>query len=230
MPVSAETLRRLLAAGLSGEALVAVVESIDADMTAVAVERPRSAGAVRQERYRARHHASVTSNASRNAEDPSPKEAPPDPLRNNPYPEKQTHTSPAAGSRIRSDWQPDPAGVAFAADQGLGTSEITAEVEAFRDHWLRLGEPQADWGAAWRGWVRNGLTRRKPAKASRPEICGAPPQVADSPKVNTPSGPRSVAFLLEQHRAGKWSRVYGPPIGERGCAVPADLLDTVRVN
>ncbi len=67
------------------------------------------------------------------------------------YPEKQTNTSPAAGSRIRVDWHPDPAGMAFAADQGLGASEITAEVEAFRDHWLRIGEPQADWVArlAW---------------------------------------------------------------------------------
>ena len=224
MPVSAETLRRLIAAGLSGDALVAVVESIDADMTAVVVEKPRSAAAVRQERYRARHHASVTSDASRNADDPSPKEAPPHPLRNNPFPEKQTHTSPAAGSRIRFDWQPDPAGVAFAAEQGLGSSEITAEVEAFRDHWLRVGEPQADWAAAWRGWVRNGLTRRKPAKGGPQAARATPPHIVDSPKVNTPSGPRSVAFLLEQHRAGKWSRVYGPPIGERGCAVPAEMV------
>lgn len=140
------------------------------------------------------------------------------------YPEKQTNTSPAAGSRIRVDWHPDPAGMAFAADQGLGASEITAEVEAFRDHWLRIGEPQADWVAAWRGWIRNGLTRSKPAKASRPEIGRAILRVSDSPKVNTPSGPRSVAFLLEQHRAGKWSQVYGPPIGERGCAVPTEMI------
>ena len=160
---------------------------------------------------------------------PSPKEAPPDPLRNNPYPEKQTNTVACGGARAFAlDWHPDPAGMAFAADQHLGPSEIMAEVEAFRDHWLRLGEPQADWDAAWRGWIRNGLTRRKPAKASRPEIRGAPAQVDYSPKVNTPSGPRSVAFLLEQHRAGKWSRVYGPPVGERGCAVPAELAASVR--
>ena len=215
----------LIASGGTLDQVRAVVAAAEAaDETRRAARR--TGAAERQRRSRASRSSRVTECDS--CDDPSPKEAPPDPLRNNPYPEKQTHTSPAAGSRIRSNWQPDPADVSFAAEQGLRPSEITAEVDAFRDHWLRLGELQADWAAAWRGWVRNGLTRRKPAKPSRPEIRGAPPHIVDSPKVNTPSGPRSVAFLLEQHRAGKWSRVYGPPIGERGCAVPAELLG--RVN
>ena len=191
-------------------AIVAAAESADDARRAA-----KRAGAA--ERQRRSRMSRVTE--CDGCDDPSPKEAPPDPLRNNPYLEKQTNTSPAAGSRIRPDWQPDPAGVAFATEQGLAPIALTAEVDAFRDHWLRLGEPQADWSATWRGWIRNGLTRRKPAKTGAPEACAAPARLADGPKVNTPSGPRSVAFLIEQHRLGKWSRVYGPPIGERGCAV-----------
>ncbi|WBO23950.1 HNH endonuclease [Sphingomonas abietis] len=56
MTVSSETLELLLAAGLGGESLLAVVRSIENDNPAAA-ERPagRSAGAIRQQRYRDRN-------------------------------------------------------------------------------------------------------------------------------------------------------------------------------
>jgi hypothetical protein len=53
MTISASTLKLLLDAGLQGDALVRVVESIEADMAP-----KRSSGAARQARYRARHAAS----------------------------------------------------------------------------------------------------------------------------------------------------------------------------
>lgn len=63
MPVSASTLRALMASGLQGEALASLVEMIDADMASV---QPKpSTNAERQRRYRERHTKSnVTSNVT----------------------------------------------------------------------------------------------------------------------------------------------------------------------
>lgn len=61
MPVSADTIRELMAVGVTGEALVRVVECIDADMQAAAPETPkRSKNAERQARYRERLRNAVT--------------------------------------------------------------------------------------------------------------------------------------------------------------------------
>jgi len=86
MPISADTLRKLLDAGLSGDELVDVVASIDADHSAT--PKPRSSQALRQERYRQRRdaerHSDVTSDASRDDEASPDKEIPHTPLEINP--------------------------------------------------------------------------------------------------------------------------------------------------
>lgn len=72
MPVSARTLRKLMDAGLAGDELISVVESIDEDATP-----KRSSGAVRQARYRERNKGDATRDVT---EIPSPdKKAPPTP-------------------------------------------------------------------------------------------------------------------------------------------------------
>lgn len=64
MPVSADTLRLLMDAGLSGDELLRVVASIDADTQ----PKPRSSAAERQARYRQRQKAeSVTSDVTSDA-------------------------------------------------------------------------------------------------------------------------------------------------------------------
>lgn len=50
----------------------------------------------------------------------------------------------------------------------------------------------------------------------------APPPLLDGPKVLTPSGTRSIAFLQAEHDAGRWSKLYGPKVGEPGCVLEAD--------
>jgi hypothetical protein len=86
VPVSAETLSKLIAAGLAGEALVEVVASIDRDHESA--PRHRSAHAMRQERYRQRKASqSVTSDASRDASPVPDKENPQTPIEINPSPE-----------------------------------------------------------------------------------------------------------------------------------------------
>lgn len=61
MPVSAETLSKLMDAGLDGDALLDVVRSIDADMDS---RKPRTKGAERQARYRAKKAENVTSDVT----------------------------------------------------------------------------------------------------------------------------------------------------------------------
>jgi hypothetical protein len=63
MPVSATTLKKLMDAGISGDDLIDIVESIDNDMDCVgetAKPAPRSKAAERQARYRERQKASQT--------------------------------------------------------------------------------------------------------------------------------------------------------------------------
>ncbi len=111
MPVSASTLAKLMAAGLSGQDLIDVVASIDADMETSAPIKSRSAGAIRQERYRNRKASqSVTSDVTRDVTEgnaalppsPGPLDPPlPDPPPYNPpnpihHPGKKTR-EPAPG-------------------------------------------------------------------------------------------------------------------------------------
>lgn len=76
MTVSADTIAILLASGVSADRLVDVVRSIEADH-APAEPRARTAGAIRQERYRDRQASlsdasDVTGDASRDVTHPSP--------------------------------------------------------------------------------------------------------------------------------------------------------------
>lgn len=72
MSISADTLALLVASGLSGERLVEVVRSIEADHT-----KKQSSGAQRQARYRARKAGDATRDATGDASRPSPLDVPP---------------------------------------------------------------------------------------------------------------------------------------------------------
>jgi hypothetical protein len=45
----------------------------------------------------------------------------------------------------------------FAGGEGMGLDRTVSEWVKFRDHHLKIGSMLADWGAAWRGWVRKSL-------------------------------------------------------------------------
>ena len=130
MPVSAETLSKLLAAGVTGDALIDLVASIDADhaaMTARAAndEPKRSTNAIRQQRWRERQALqSVTSNVTNNGksvtesvtnnvtETPSlsPKKvSPTPPSKNNPLPNPQTSLAVANSVLARDGFDVDEA-------------------------------------------------------------------------------------------------------------------------
>lgn len=61
---------------------------------------------------------------------------------------QRTPTSP-----IPADWQPDEAGITYAASQGA-SCDLNA-VDAFRNYHKAHGSIMADWKAAWRTWCGN---------------------------------------------------------------------------
>ncbi len=103
MPISAATLELLVSAGLAGEALVAVVRSIDADMEAAKpAAREPSPGARSQAEYRARKAQSITRDVTSDANSDVTSDVTPGsslPPKNN----NQTPISPTSSSSLRSD-------------------------------------------------------------------------------------------------------------------------------
>lgn len=165
MPVGARTLELLVKAGLTGEALIEVVRSIDADHAP-----KKSSGAERQAAYRARNKAKpegditgdvteVTSprDVTGDEEMPSPLEAnrfPPDPL-----PKAQT---PLKGTPLKSP-QPDRASIPAIPDpppmpngsEASGNGKLLTVIDAtdlaefaeFAEFWQayphKVGKPEA---------------------------------------------------------------------------------------
>ena len=67
--------------------------------------------------------------------------------------------TPARKQRLQSTIEPDAtldaSGLAYAFDHGFVGEAAAALFEQFRDHHQARGTTMADWGAAWRTWVRN---------------------------------------------------------------------------
>lgn len=127
MPVSAATLKLLIDAGVTGDALVAIVASIDED--AAPREQGRSAGAIRQERYRKRHAVtgeSVTCDVTRDVTDVTQCDAPPPPKERSPTPPKEitpTLVAPSESAR------PSKAAIARQAAAQRREDEVTWTAE-----------------------------------------------------------------------------------------------------
>lgn len=192
MPVSAATLRKLMDAGLSGDDLIDVVASIDADHGAM--PKVRSAHAIRQERYMERKASqNVTNDASYDVSAetlPSPKEVSPAPLQEITPSLPTTHKEnpPKGGqkkaSRLPSDWVLPTEWRQDARDAGLSESLIDLEADKIRD-WSRSAKAgsKLDWRAAWRNWCRSAVPNQR----------GSPPQ-----RMTVSDAARSLREELEQ--------------------------------
>lgn len=78
------------------------------------------------------------------------------------------------GSRLPTDWMPDDAGRALAAEL-LGNSGARSELAKFRD-WAASAAGakgvKADWNAAWRNWVRKAADDARPRAGPAPRPSG----------------------------------------------------------
>lgn len=144
MTVIAAALRELIAAGVTGDALVTAVERIES-----ASQPRRTPGALRQQRYRERHKASqsVTSDEV-HIDSSSSSEI---------QKKKKKVSTPIADDASLSD-----ADRAYALSKGWTAEKAETEFTRFRDHALANGRTARDWRAAWRNWVTSPY--QKPAK------------------------------------------------------------------
>lgn len=185
MTVIATAVRHLIAAGVTGNALVTAIEEMEIAISQQQPIKVRSANAVRQERYRERHKAlqSVTCNASN--------VTPPNDIYSNP-PELSPSEAKASlapkgkarkGTRLPDDWQPEAlTGEIATAVCAWQPGMLERELARFRDYWTaKSGRTAAkqDWQAAWRNWLRNAEKWTHNGTANRKNT--APRQAGRSP-------------------------------------------------
>lgn len=192
-----EIMGDLVELGLSAEHHVLIAELIAvASRSSLGGElpgtpRPKSPGALRQQRYRERHQASpsVTSDAPNVTSDgcnvtgdaaisPPSSFSPIPPHITTPPPQPVEKSARARGSRLPADWHPsEELWQAAKAKLGLTEETLRFETGAFRDHWRAATGGNAaklDWGAAWRNWMREALrrgTRRTPKRDDGMSVC-----------------------------------------------------------
>jgi hypothetical protein len=208
MSVSAATLRKLIDAGLSGDALIDVVESIEADHEAP----QRSASAERQARYRARkNNQNVTSDVTRDVTDGDAKKEKNQKKKTTPLgytPKGDISSSPQGGikkraCRIPPDWNPDRD---YAEAKGLSSQQIDTEAEKFRNYWQSASGQRAtktDWPATWRNWVLNAVDRQ-------PRGHSPPNRAAEREQATNDSFARVERELAEASEQGDLSSVFAP--------------------
>jgi len=80
-------------------------------------------------------------------------------------PQQRRQASPGQrGSRLKADWTPTSADVAYAMrEHEFSQAEINRIAEDYRDYWVAASGQKAtklDWSATWRKWVRTERERR----------------------------------------------------------------------
>lgn len=162
MSVIATAVKHLMAAGVTGDALLAAIEDIEAQLSNE--PKPRSAGAIRQARYEQRKRQKASEMTKHDVSDGNDAC---DETAENVASYRVTPVTPKGvtaptgarrnrGSRITTDWTPPPVADLPPEAQALATqwpaASYRAESEAFVNFWI--AEPGArasknDWTRAW---------------------------------------------------------------------------------
>ena len=184
MTIIATAVRHLMAAGVTGEALLCAIEEMEQQQEPV-----RSKGALRQARYMARKASQTVTNDVNDASDDN--DVPPNDIYSNP-PELSPSEAKASlapkgkarkGTRLPDDWQPEAlTGEIATAVCAWQPGMLERELARFRDYWTaKSGRTAAkqDWQAAWRNWLRNAEEWTHNGTANRKNT--APRQAGRSP-------------------------------------------------
>lgn len=170
--MNAETIRILIAKGLTAQDILDVAETLEAP-------KARSSAAIRQANYRERKKAEaeacdVTSDVTRDASqrNETPPLSPPNDIYSNPPLSPPLQKSGARkGSRLPDDWQPKP----LPSDLAVAVAkwpdgEVSKQLAMFRD-WAASAPGskgiKSDWDAAWRNWLRR-VDGERPRSTSPP--------------------------------------------------------------
>jgi hypothetical protein len=182
MPVSATTLALLMRAGLTGDALLEAVASIDADMAAAAPAPAKDSAADRRREWDRDRKAAQRAGqklsgglstvlsggiSTGSPPDISKKESSPTPPKEKTTPLTQSPSVPSSSpdeaaapkakraTRLPSDWLPSAKNRDDALKRGVPESMIDRIAARFRDFWVsKAGKDGAklDWDATWRNW------------------------------------------------------------------------------
>jgi hypothetical protein len=188
----AVAIKHMMAAGMTPEAIVAAVAEMEASLP-----KARTAGAIRQERYR-RNKASLVTDVTVSdtpsfplvppALSPEPPFSPPYNPPTNPSlrsvervaaPRTAKADGKGRGSRLAPDWQPSPDDRKAALAEGMPEAQVDREANKFRDYWTgRAGANgvKLDWSATWRNWVRRACEDRGWTPDAQPMARAGPPQ------------------------------------------------------
>lgn len=122
------------------------------------------------------------------------------------------------------EWGPSDEVRAWAADEAPGL-DVNAEAATFRDHVRAEGRTIYDPDAAFRVWLRRGVEHRAKGELTMPDI---PPFLdrRSTPGSLDDDGWRRLLGSYRKFRS--WDPRYGPKPGEKGCMVPAHLLEEVE--
>lgn len=178
MSLTAAVVRELVAAGLSGEALVTACERIQTDDYRVQDPVAERRRAYDRNRKRAKTNNNSIGIPPESTGTPSlDKETPPDPQKKlNPSPKE----NPLRGQKKRAERFPDgfEPDWDFALRLGFSRKQAETELAKLRD-WSLSSEHGAklDWDAAWRNWMRNATPRATSPPVSRSPVVVAASQI-----------------------------------------------------
>jgi hypothetical protein len=178
MSLNSAAIEILLAKGLTGDDLLEVARALEAS------EKPRSASAVRQARYRERKARDVTSNVTSDATNdvtrdvtPPPKEyiSNPRPLSNESEPVLAAQSKSKRGTRLANDFEPPEDWVEWAMKKrGWGRHDALDECECFIRYWQAKPGREAcklDWPKTWQNWVVNSRRVAREVDDGRAMMC-----------------------------------------------------------
>lgn len=158
MSVIATALRHLMAAGVSGDALVTAIAEIE-----LAMQPKRSSGAERTARWRAKRHGDVTS-VTCDDKKGFDKEIPPTPPKEITSQKINPTSRAKAKSDLPDDWQPDAKTWMLADELGFTSQEAWDQLERMRD-WAKNADGgkgrKSDWNAAFRNWLKRASDDRR---------------------------------------------------------------------
>ncbi len=131
----------------------------------------------------ARDHASLGA--------PFSLEAPPPPATASPQPKPTRSVRQRHQTQINPAWQPDAAGIAFAA--GKGITDVAAEAKRFVCHHQAKGSVMVDWSAAWRTWSLNNARFRNERAANGTVFAG--------PSASTPNSGGLIGAVARMYQS-----------------------------
>jgi hypothetical protein len=228
MTAARELIAALMAAGMDAADAAALFARAVAEVSTP----QKSAGAIRQQRYRERHKASQTvtplrsdetSQTVTNRNESVTSNTSSLSLTSSEQDPKKERKREGRASQLPDGWRPEPEAWAAAVDQLGGEQRAEQELSKFRNHALDKGRTSKRWGAAWANWVDRALVyaggnHGNGTGQARTYQTPGPAQTRDSAVI------AGMGRALERRRAARAADGTGP-VDVPGRAGPAGGTD-----